>query len=219
MGLPFQLTRLSILMIFPALSICRGNYGLPRNFIEGCLAAGVPCVTDPDEVMCGDGDAIHIDLFDARTRVLTNVVLASGTDVTRLPGFCLAADVDLSSIKLVGFWDEWYIDDSAVAGVGLFTREHLPAGTCLGRIARVYTSRYFNDWGAGRLLYHGGAERENLLLVGRIDHAQHMLPLFGLTTRDVAEGEELLADYSAPESPGPNHFKPTGTSASWPAEW
>lgn len=209
---------LSILLIVSVLGVGQGKHHLPRNFIAGCLAAGVPCVTNLSEVMCGDGDAVHVDLFDARTRVLTNVVLASGTDVTRLPGFCLAADVDLSSIKLVGFWDEWYVDNSSVAGVGLFTRELLPAGTCLGRIARVYTERYFNDWGAGRWLNHGGADQENVVLVGRVDYGLHMVPLFGVTTRDIAEGAELLADYSAPDTPGPNHFK-TGTSSSWPRDW
>ena len=192
------------------------------DFEASCSAAtasiNFTCVTSYAAVACG-ADAqgaflpgfTHLDLLDPATNTLTNAVVADvDAEAAARDGgrVCLAPDIDLSPLTMRGYWDGWEKRASTVApGVGLFATRALPRGTCLGRVARVYYPRYFNDWPAIAVINHGEASNVDFIAVP--DYALEIVHLFGRVTRAVAAGEEMLADYRSARCPRPNFIDPT----------
>ena len=202
-----------------------GIFAAPRSFFQSfhtaCTEAldesdlDIHCVNSVEAVSCGAGGYVHMDLL-REDNTLVNVVVKprDADEASALGGFCLAPDVPLDELRPVGIWELWETRStlSPAGGVGLHTKVAIPAGTCLGRLVRVYTPSYFNDWPIGARLNHAPiiptAESQNtsanvdFIVVGEPSFG--MVHLFGVTTRDIAAGEELFGDYQSRRSPRPN---------------
>lgn len=126
-----------------------------------------------------------------------------------MDGFSLAPDVDLRGLTTLGFFEAFEIAPSLlVDGVGTFASRYLPEGACLGRIARQYTPRYFNDYPVCARVNHG--LDANVVFQYVLDAQDPMLHLFALTSTDIYKGIEMLANYW--NGPTPNFLD---TSDSW----
>lgn len=166
------------------------------------LPAAVPCVTDLRALACGgDASVAHLDLLTA-TALASVAVPAALAHLA--PAVCLAPDTDLRALTPLGHWGGWEMRPSALAGQGAHALAALPAGACLGRAARVYSARYFNDYPTVSGVNHCAAGAANVAFVAAPDAEQRVLHLFLRATRAIAAGEELCADYAAPDSPRPN---------------
>ena len=130
----------------------------------------------------------------------------------QIPAVCFIESVDNYLVQWRGYWTGWYRDYSYAVPdeLGLFSREALPAGTCLGRITTIHTRYHFIDWPTIRFSNHSPRPNIGLRLVP--DHAQQVVHLFGYTLRDIAPNEEMLADYTSFEAPKPTFVTPGGVS-------
>ena len=181
-------------------------------FLRRCaevLPPNVSCSTSYAAVACGSDDGVaHLDLLDAVTNVLTNVVVPRADAdfvADHSGGVCLAPDVDLSPLTAVGFWAAWTVAPSrSAAGVGLHATVALSAGECLGRTVRVYSPDYFNDWPVIAMINHGEPPAASVDFVPVADAHAGMVHLFAVVTRDLAAGQELLTDYRSDTTPRPN---------------
>lgn len=96
--------------------------------------------------------------------------------------------------------------DNSNEAVGLFSDVDLPKGACIGRTIRVYLPGYFNDWPIVAVCNHSPTPNVDFHIVAHQDERQ--LSYFGIAARDIKAGEELVADYTAPDAVSPNFANP-----------
>jgi len=95
-----------------------------------------------------------------------------------------------------------YIDNSNIEGKGLFCKESISIGECVGLLARVYGDNKFDDKPHGRFINH--SEDNNLDLKIIKDKKNRIIYVLGIANRYIPKGEELTANYKDKNAPKPN---------------
>ena len=98
--------------------------------------------------------------------------------------------------------DILYIDNSQIEGKGLFCKESISIGECVGLLARVYGDNKFDDKPHGRFINH--SEDNNLDLKIIKNKKNRIIYVLGIANRYIPRGEELTANYTDENAPKPN---------------
>lgn len=91
------------------------------------------------------------------------------------------------------------VGKSAIHGQGLLATQDLPKGYEVGTLSLIYPG-WFYDTEHGRYINHSFTPNVELYHEQANDH----IKVKGRLNQDVAQGEELVADYSDPLAPKPN---------------
>jgi SET domain-containing protein len=95
-----------------------------------------------------------------------------------------------------------YIDNSIIEGKGLFCKESIHVGECVGLLARVYGDDKFDDKPYGRFINH--SEDSNLDLKIVKDKKNRIIYVLGVANCFITKGNELTANYLDKNAPKPN---------------
>jgi len=95
-----------------------------------------------------------------------------------------------------------YIDNSQIEGKGLFCKQTVSVGECVGVLARVYGDDKFDDLPHGRFINH--SEDNNLNLKTVKDHKNRIIYVLGIANKYIPKGNELTANYTDRNAPKPN---------------
>lgn len=95
-----------------------------------------------------------------------------------------------------------YIDNSNIEGKGLFCKQSVSLGECIGLLARVYGDANFDDKPYGRFINH--SEDNNLDLKIVKDKTNRIIYVLGVANKYIFKGEELTANYTDTNAPKPN---------------
>jgi len=95
-----------------------------------------------------------------------------------------------------------YKDKSYIEGNGLFCKESLQIGDCIGLLARVYGDDNFDDKPFGRNINHSNNSNIDLKLIK--DRDNQIIYVLGIANKYINKGEELTANYNHTNAPKPN---------------
>jgi hypothetical protein len=95
-----------------------------------------------------------------------------------------------------------YIDNSEIEGKGLFCKQSVSVGECVGVLARVYGDDKFDDKPHGRFINH--SEDNNLDLKTVKDKTNRIIYVLGIANKYIPKGNELTANYTDRNAPKPN---------------
>ena len=95
-----------------------------------------------------------------------------------------------------------YIDNSLIEGKGLFCKQNLEIGECVGLLARVYGDDKFDDKPYGRFINH--SEENNLDLKIVKDKIKRIIYVLGIANKYIFKGNELTANYKDKKAPKTN---------------